>query len=550
MQQDLRELCQKLTGEETFITKAEGNTQQKNKLADLQRQLLAAQVEGLVLSARIKAAERELQDKGVVAGSQSRPPSRSEAAVREAMTEKALLERPEVTKASEAIAAKEARQKDIELHMKGGKNDPVYALLSREIAADRQALEALKKSLRGTVEKQTDATLFARRSERESADSDKRLDEVSRMRSELQGRQALEERLQMEYDKELRNVKQFSGSTLELEFKHDELERAEKVYELISARLLQIQTERAAPARVKLLNMADVPRAPVQPYPLPGLALAILGGLCLPFGLAFAWESCVRRISGSHDLPETQGLTIVGEIAHMPRRLPSPNRQGSRQSEVELRVYQESIDNLQTTLTLSEEIGALRIIAVTSAVSGEGKTSVASQLAMSLSRSIKERVLVIDGDMRSPSIHRVFQIERDPGLAGVLAGKCKLADAIVSTWSERVHFLPAGKLTGNPLALLADGAWPDLLARIPADYRYVIVDTPPVLAASEALVLAKAADATLICTMRDHSRTEQVLMVQNRLKAVGGRPVGVVLNGVPTKSYLYRYGNYDYLAKQ
>ena len=78
----------------------------------------------------------------------------------------------------------------------------------------------------------------------------------------------------------------------------------------------------------------------------------------------------------------------------------------------------------------------------------------------------------------------------------------------------------------------------------------MIVDTPPVLAASEALVLAKAADAALICTMRDRSRTEQVLMVHNRLKAVGGRPVGVVLNGVPTKSYLYRYGNYDYLAKQ
>ena len=66
-------------------------------------------------------------------------------------------------------------------------------------------------------------------------------------------------------------------------------------------------------------------------------------------------------------------------------------------------------------------------------------------------------MLVIDGDMRSPAIHRVFQIDRDPGLAAVLAEKCKLADAIVATWSDRVHFLPAGKLTGNPLGLLADG---------------------------------------------------------------------------------------------
>ena len=120
----------------------------------------------------------------------------------------------------------------------------------------------------------------------------------------------------------------------------------------------------------------------------------------------------------------------------------------------------------------------------------------------------------------------------------------------MTTWSDRVHLLPAGKLRGRPLALLADAAWPNLLAEIPAEYRYVIIDTPPMLSAAEAIVLAKAADTALICTMRDLSRTEQVMMVHNRLKAVGGHTVGVVLNGVPTKSYLYRYGNYNYLAKQ
>jgi len=553
LRQDLSDMTRQLTGRETYTAKPESDTRQKSALADLQGRLVTVQVERSVLAARIEAAEHEFQVKAVANSVEAQPLAaqfnRSEAALREAMIEKAILERPEVTRATEAMLAKEARQKEIELRMKDGKNDPVYALLARQIADDRQSFDALKKSLRATVEKQTEAMLIARRSDRESSDSDKRLDEVSRMRLDLQGRQILEQRLQAEYDKELRNVKQFSGNTLELEFKYDELARAEKVFELIAARSLQLQTERMAPTRVSLLRMADVPQSPVEPYPLRNLALAILGGLCVPFGLAFAWENWVRRVGNSSDLPKSQGLTIIGEIAQMPRRLPSLSQHGSGQSEIEFRVYQESIDNLQTTLTLSEEIGAMRIIAVTSAVSGEGKTSVAAQLALSLSRSIKERVLVIDGDMRSPNIHRVFQIDRDPGLAAVLAKQCELADAIVTTWSDRVHFLPAGKLTGNPLGLLADDAWPTLLTQIPAEYRYVVIDTPPVLATSEALVLVKAADAALICTMRDRSRTEQVLMVHNRLKAVGGRPVGVVLNGVPTKSYLYRYGNYDYLAK-
>ena len=73
-----------------------------------------------------------------------------------------------------------------------------------------------------------------------------------------------------------------------------------------------------APVRVSLLRKAEVPTVPVEPYPLRGLALAILGGLCFPFGLAFAWESWFRRISDSADVPDAQGLTIVGEIAKCP----------------------------------------------------------------------------------------------------------------------------------------------------------------------------------------------------------------------------------------
>ena len=547
MRQELSEMARRVTGRPVFTAKAETDSQ-TNALADLQGRLVNAQVEAAVLAARLEAAQREIQEKGIGAGqskSGDAPPDPSEASLREAMIEKAILERPEMAKAAELLAAKETRQKEIELRLKDGKNDPLYAQIGREIAEDRQAIEALKKSLRGAVEKQTEATLLARRRDRESVDADRRLDEVSRLQAELQGRRVMEQRLQAEYDKELKNVKKFSGNTLELEFKRDELARAEKVFELISARALQLRTERMAPTRVELLRMADVPRTPIEPYPIRLMAVAVLMGLSAPFALAFGWERWIRRVSDSHDLPATPGLAVVGEIARMPRRLPLPSPNGDGRRELEFRVYQESFDNLQTTLTLSENIGALRIIAVTSATSDEGKTSVASQLAMSLSRSTRERVLVIDGDMRSPDIHCVFQIPRDPGLAAVLAGQCELSDAIVTAWSDRVHLLPAGKPSRNPLDLLADEAWPKLLAKVPADYRYVVIDTPPLLAAAETLVFAKAADAALICTMRDRSRADQVLMVYNRLKSVGGRPVGVVLNGVPTKTYVYRYGAYQ-----
>ncbi len=186
----------------------------------------------------------------------------------------------------------------------------------------------------------------------------------------------------------------------------------------------------------------------------------------------------------------------------------------------------------------------MRILAITSAANHEGKTSVASQLAMSLARATGKMTLLIDGDMRSPDVHQVFGVARGPGLAEVLSNECTLADAIVPTHNPNVQLLTAGRLKVSPHRLLGNGAWKSLLAQIPASYGYVIVDTPPVLAASEALVLAKHADAILICVMRDVSRADQVRKASNLLTAAGGCPVGTVLNGVPTRSYKYYYGTY------
>ena len=139
--------------------------------------------------------------------------------------------------------------------------------------------------------------------------------------------------------------------------------------------------------------------------------------------------------------------------------------------------------------------------------------------------------------MRSPSVHNVFKVSVEPGLTNVLAGECSLEDAIVTSWSKNVHLLPAGKLMTSPHKLLGNGAWKSLMAKIPASYRYVVIDTPPVLAASEALVLARAADASLVCVMCDVSRVDQVRKAIERLVAAGGHPVGAVLNGVPSRHY-------------
>ena len=133
-----------------------------------------------------------------------------------------------------------------------------------------------------------------------------------------------------------------------------------------------------------------------------------------------------------------------------------------------------------------------------------------------------------------------------PAVAEVLEDECSFEEALVDDWNETVHLLTAGQLKTNPHTLVGAGGLAKLVEEARNHYRYIIIDTPPVLAASESLVIAKIADASLVCAMRDVSRLDQIRMVCQRLQHAHGNPVGVVLNGIPARRYAYDYGSYGY----
>ena len=196
---------------------------------------------------------------------------------------------------------------------------------------------------------------------------------------------------------------------------------------------------------------------------------------------------------------------------------------------------------------LSTQTKNARTVTVASSMSGEGKSSVSSQLAISLAKACGETVLLIDADLRSPDQHDIFGLEMGPGLAGVMAGEATLDDAIDDTLGELVHVLPAGRMTLSPHRLLSADGMQDLLNSAVEHYKYVIVDTAPVLSAGETLAVAAQTDATLVCVMRDVSRSDAVLRSSRRLEAAGAM-VGTVFSGVPSRQYAYRYGDYRYLT--
>jgi succinoglycan biosynthesis transport protein ExoP len=233
------------------------------------------------------------------------------------------------------------------------------------------------------------------------------------------------------------------GDTVSLEFEQAELAQATEVLNLIERRVVELRTEQRAPARVVLFDRARPPEVPVVEVPYMRMGVAGLLCFCFPFALAIGWDRIVRRISDAEQLQQETNLAVIGEIARLPERSTKPHASASKHIAQKLRLYEESIDSMRTFLVLAEDLRESKVLAVTSATNGEGKTSVAAQLALSLARACGKPTLLIDGDMRAPDLQNVFDVARAPGLAEVLTGDCELEAAIVPSWTPRVHVLPA-----------------------------------------------------------------------------------------------------------
>ena len=531
------------TGSQLATLESSGES---HPLADLQSRLRTVQTDRTMLEARIKATEEQLEmekaDPLAPSAAAKAPLTSDECEMRDALVDRALAEDAEVRQRTNALQAKRAYLNKIEEVLVLGKRAPKYLSQEAEIRRDEQALDKFKDELRGRVQKEMEVSMRTNKKAAVAASVAKRREDAAQLRWLLRSDDIAEQNLKAEYATLLKEMEKDGSETGELLAKREELTQSERVLDRITSRQIELQTEQGAPPRVIWHQSAVPPEAPVEDIPYRNLAIAVLVGLCLPFGIAVAWERHVGRIGDASFLRQQSALTVLGETTRLPARSRSVRPSAESRIGAELGMFEESIDSLRTSLMLSVHLADVRILAVTSAVAQEGKTSVAAQLAISLARATGEMVLLIDCDTRSPDVHNVFGIPLEPGLADVLAHTCPLDQAIVTTWSNHVHLLPAGQLSGSPHQLFGNGSWKMLLDRIPGTYRHVVVDTPPVLAASESLVLAKSADATLLCVMRDVSRMDQVQQTADRLFTVGGHLAGTVLNGVPANRFAHYYG--------
>jgi len=363
--------------------------------------------------------------------------------------------------------------------------------------------------------------------------------EFSNMQQELAGLITKRETLERSFQDEKTRLQQYAGGSVDLYFAQQEYRQAASILEKLTMRIASLRTERQRGATMQTLARATPPTAPVEKLPTKKILVFGGGAFAIPFLLAVLWELVVKRISTPDGIESRKLMPVIGEVARLPvGSFSSGNK----------RIFEESVDALRANLLLSREFGDIRSIAVTSSMSGEGKSSLASQLAVSIAKATGETVLLVDVDLRSPDQHHLFGLEMGPGAVGVLSGRVSLEAAVDRSLGSLVHVLPAGYLDASPHRILSPSALRDLLDHALNDvgYRYVLFDTAPILSAGETLAVTAEVDVALLCVMRDVSRLDNVERTVRRLESTGASLAGMVFNGVPSRQYAYRYGDYRY----
>lgn len=294
------------------------------------------------------------------------------------------------------------------------------------------------------------------------------------------------------------------------------------------------------------LEQASLPGAPTSPNTRLNVAAGLLLGLLLGLAIALVRNHLDRRITSASSVENALGIAVLGALPQ-DRAFDEEGRVLSGDSESERRRgrfdYAEGVRELRTNLSFVAVDHPPLAIAVTSSVPGEGKSSIAANLCVTMAASGRKTVL-IDADLRRPVVAKTMGVVPDVGMTQVLSGEIDIEEALQQTEHEGVMVLAAGRIPPNPSELLASDALRRLIDHLTEDY-FVVVDTPPLLAVTDAAVLSRAVDGILIAVRAGSTSLDELGRSVQALEKVGAKVLGVVLNRVPTRGAEARqYGNY------
>src|SRR5438105_8265707 len=313
------------------------------------------------------------------------------------------------------------------------------------------------------------------------------------------------------------------------------------------------------PNNVHVVDHAAIPKTPICPKRIQAIVLASLFALIAGIALAHYLDYMDDSVRTSEDVENflrLPALTVIATMGNPARRrvllaLPGSKRNGHQVGpELLLNGSQrsalaESYRQLRTLVLLSSAGGAPKTLLVTSSQPGEGKTTTVVNTAMILAQT-GAKVVIVDGDMRRPRLHSIFNVDNEKGLSGILASKMSEAEMLCHIHQHEesnLYLLPSGRLPPNPAELLGSDQIRTLMSVLENTFTHVVIDSPPVASFTDGVLLSSVADGVLLVVHGGAASRHIVRRSKQLLSDVAAKIFGVVLNNVTVSKHDYYYYN-------
>jgi polysaccharide biosynthesis transport protein len=393
------------------------------------------------------------------------------------------------------------------------------------------------------------------------ADELKRINQ--RAKNDLELARRTEDGLRQAYNDQQTEVNKLNDNTIELEVLAGEALSNRELYDQLFTRLQEAQIEAGVSAtNLALVDEARPTSIPTKPnwrlYPAVGLGT----GLFLGIAFAFMRENLDESIVTPEQVQKIGLLPVLSDIPliraeDLERGKPGEGQAGAMPQGVDPLEQSllltkpnapaaEAYRALRTAIQLSVADNPLRVLLITSPLGGDGKTTISYNLAVAFAQHGR-KVLLLDSDMRKPSVHTLFRASKLNGLSDVLTGGIPLSRAIrPHDYLKNLYLLPSGTTPPNPAELIDSRRFDTLIEEAKSQFQLVIIDSPPILMVTDPVILSTKTDGTIV-VLRSQKTTRPVLKrAMEVLSHSPGRKLGFVINGMDTKSveYYYSYGYY------
>ncbi|MBY0526630.1 MAG: polysaccharide biosynthesis tyrosine autokinase [Gemmataceae bacterium] len=376
---------------------------------------------------------------------------------------------------------------------------------------------------------------------------------VAHLRQKLDYVQTAERLLTAAYEKEHAEARTLTSYEIKEEHLRTDIARTQSLYDAIIKRLQDVSlVKQGGGYNARIISPPQLGRK-IAPKAIIVFPLAIVLGALVGIGLVYLAEITDHRFRSPEEVGKRLSLPVVGYVPHIPRNDKLGKRAAQAKLDPTLDAYHrprsalaEVYRGVRTALFFSQQGERNQLIQVTSGLKGEGKSTIAANLAISIAQSGK-RTLLIDADLRRPTLHKLFNLPSTHGLVSIITNDCKPEEVVVSSAVPNLWVLGCGRPPPNPAEVLTSALFHDLLESFRAEYDFVIVDSPPLLVVTDPSVIAPIVDGVLLVVRMGANARQPAERSREVLKTLGANIVGAVVNDVGESSrpgYGYGYGGY------